>query len=324
MTVSVIGAIEPALNRTGRTLFKPFDLGKWFVLGFCAWLASLGEGGGSFNYGHSSGGGRGRAGAGQAGDVIEPALGWLAEYLWLVILLFVAGVALGLLLTWLRCRGQFMFLDGVVHNRGAVVEPWRRFRRHGNSLFGFRLVLGLVALGGLVAIAGVGLVIAWPDIAAKDFGAMAVVAIVAGTLLFVAWVIVLAIVEALLGDFVVPVMYLRDVRTVEAWRTFRREIVSGRCGQFVLFYLMKILLSMAVGIIALLATCLTCCIAALPYLGTVILLPLHVFMRCYSLYFLQQVGPEWRLLHDDPPAGLAPALTPPAPPPGDQSRPGPA
>src|SRR5436309_4649074 len=43
--VSVTSPIEPALEWTKRLLFRPFDLGKWFTLGFCAWLAYLGQGG---------------------------------------------------------------------------------------------------------------------------------------------------------------------------------------------------------------------------------------------------------------------------------------
>ena len=37
-------------------------------------------------------------------------------------------------------------------------------------------------------------------------------------------------------------------------------------------------------------------LVAIPYLGTVILLPLFVFLRCYSLCFLEQFGPSWRIL----------------------------
>jgi hypothetical protein len=33
------------LERVKRVLFQPFDLGKWFIIGFCAWLAFLGDGG---------------------------------------------------------------------------------------------------------------------------------------------------------------------------------------------------------------------------------------------------------------------------------------
>ena len=45
--INVVEPISPALERVKRMLFQPFDLGKWFVIGFCAWLACLGEGGGS-------------------------------------------------------------------------------------------------------------------------------------------------------------------------------------------------------------------------------------------------------------------------------------
>jgi len=43
----------------------------------------------------------------------------------------------------------------------------------------------------------------------------------------------------------------------------------------------------AAGPAALLVFCLTCCLAALPHLGTVILLPALVFMRCYTRYFME-------------------------------------
>ena len=63
MKISVINPISPAIERTKLVLFRPFDLGKWFKLGFCAFLATLGEGG-SPNSGGSSGGDSG----GRTGD----------------------------------------------------------------------------------------------------------------------------------------------------------------------------------------------------------------------------------------------------------------
>ena len=35
-------------------LFKPFNFAKWLTLGFCVWIAQLGEGGGSGNFDFSS------------------------------------------------------------------------------------------------------------------------------------------------------------------------------------------------------------------------------------------------------------------------------
>ena len=48
--VSVIDPIGPAFEKVKTILFRPFDLGKWFIIGFCAWLARLGEGGFHFNF----------------------------------------------------------------------------------------------------------------------------------------------------------------------------------------------------------------------------------------------------------------------------------
>ena len=42
--ISVIEPIGAAFEKTKEILFKPFDIGKWFVIGFCAWLATLGNG----------------------------------------------------------------------------------------------------------------------------------------------------------------------------------------------------------------------------------------------------------------------------------------
>ena len=48
--ISVIEPISSALEGVKSTLFKPFEMGKWFTIGFCAWLASLGQSGLNFNF----------------------------------------------------------------------------------------------------------------------------------------------------------------------------------------------------------------------------------------------------------------------------------
>ncbi len=304
MAFSVGEAISKSFERTMQMLFRPFDAGKWFVLGFCAWLAYLGEGGFSFNFNN----GFSSQGQGGGGPDFGGAKIWLAEHLALVIVLgaalFLFCLVLGLVISWLKARGQFMFLDGVARNRGAVVEPWHQFRQVGNSLFWFNLVLGLVALIILLLIVGLGLALAWFDIKTGHFGVGAVLGIVAGAGLFVVWLIVLVLICAVVRDFVAPIMYLRNVRTLEGWRIFRWEILPEHVGDFVIFYLVKFGLGIVVAIIAIVATCvaccLTCCLALLPYISTVILLPLLVFMRCYSLYFLEQAGPQWRIFAEEP------------------------
>ena len=303
---SVIDAIPAEFRRMARTMFQPFDIGKWFVLGFCAWLAQLGEGGGpnfNFNLGGWDGSGGGGGDFAGVGD-------WFEENLAVILLvgtiIFLVVLALVLLVLWLSSRGKFMFLDGVVHNRGAVVEPWHQYRPLANSLFGFRVAFGLIVLLALALIGAVCFGLAWVDIANETFGPAALAAIVIGVLSFIVIVVSAAIVAGLLDDFVVPVMYLRQRRVREAWGIFWRELGQGHVGPILLFYVMKIVLGMGVGVVALIATCLTCCLTALPYLGTVILLPVFVFLRCYSLAFIEQYGPEWQVFAYDLETPVAP------------------
>jgi hypothetical protein len=63
----------------------------------------------------------------------------------------------------------------------------------------------------------------------------------------------------------------------------------------ILYLLFKIVIGLGMGLLAVVATCATCCIAGLPFIGTVILLPLPVFQRAYSVYFLEQFGADWEV-----------------------------
>ena len=62
-SVSVTDPLTPALRRVKTILFAPFDLRKWFIIGFCAWLSSCGE--------NDGGGGGGGGGGGNGGDWSE-------------------------------------------------------------------------------------------------------------------------------------------------------------------------------------------------------------------------------------------------------------
>jgi hypothetical protein len=53
-------------------------------------------------------------------------------------------------------------------------------------------------------------------------------------------------------------------------------------------------------LLAIAIICLTCCVALLPYLNSVALLPISVFFRCDSLCFLEQFGKDWRIVETEP------------------------
>ena len=66
---------------------------------------------------------------------------------------------------------------------------------------------------------------------------------------------------------------------------------------------MQIVLGIAIGLLVLVVVLATCCIAgcflAIPYVGTVLLLPVLVFQRAYSLHFLAQFGREYDVFTPD-------------------------
>lgn len=286
MSLSVTDPISQAIERTRVILFQPFNLEKWLLLGLCAFTANLGTGGNfTFNFPIT-------LPPGEFG-------GWFRDHVVsvVVVLTVIVLMAIGFALfcLWLSSRGQFMFLDGVVHNRGAVLAPWHEYRHEGNSLFGFQIVLGLSILLALLAIVALALLLAAPDIRSRDMSGYSAAAIALGMTLGVTLMLAAAMAWTILIDFIVPVMYLRRVTVRLAWRVFFAELLAGNKGTFALYLLMRLLLGWLIGILVIVALLLTCCLAALPYVGTVILLPVLVFLRAYPLQFLEQFGPDWRV-----------------------------
>jgi len=291
--VSVIDPISPAIERVKTILFRPFDLGKWFVIGFCAWLAYLGRGGGG------GGGGPNFQHNGEARQAIEQARHFIIENLfWIVpVAIFVVAliIVLWLVIAWLSSRGRFMFLHCVANNKAEVTIPWTKFRQHANSLFGFRVVLGLIGFGvvALPIVAAIGLIVLMVH---RGGPLMSIIGIVMVILVIFTLSLVFFLIQKFTTDFVVPIMFLRRERCVAAWREFL-TILSANKGRFALYILFQIVIALCTSTIVFAAMCLTCCclacILAIPYIGTVVLLPLLVFGRAYSLYYLRQFGPQF-------------------------------
>ncbi len=296
--ISVTNPIGLAVERVRQVLFSPFDLGKWFTIGFCAWLAGLGERGGSsgrFNTGSSNHNGSDfHLQLEHARVYVVDNLAWIVPF---GIFIFALIIALAVVFIWLNCRGKFMFLYCVALNRSEVVTPWNYYRDLANSLFWFRL-----------ALAGIGMVItlpcfvfmalaAWPmfDNDSWNFGGiMIIVALFLGLMVVGTFFL---LIRKLTTDFVVPIMYLRGSRCLTAWKEFR-QLLSANVGNFVLYILFQIVIGLILGIMTLailIVCCLLCCILMIPYLGTVLLLPIIMFKRAYSLYYLAQYGPSYNV-----------------------------
>jgi hypothetical protein len=128
---------------------------------------------------------------------------------------------------------------------------------------------------------------------------------------------VLGVITKLTKDFVVPIMFLRG-RTCRAGWSELRGLLPGNVGNLILYLLFQIVLGIIIGLTVLMAILITCCVACcvmmLPYIGTVLLLPVLVFQRAYSAYYLAQFGLEFDVYPSA--AAPAPGASPLAPPAG--------
>jgi hypothetical protein len=309
MEIRYMEPVRSAWSRA-RSILYPFRLETWLTLGFAAFLSEW------------MGSGLGRRG-GTGGHVnwhggVPHPHDFLPALLWgpLLGVVLAVGLAVAIVFLWLGSRGKFVFLDDVVQKRAAIVEPWGRLARLGNSLFLWKLVFGFLAgigaVGIVLATMGSALLAWWrfetPIALAPGIALGATVLMI----LLLAW----AFVTLMLDSFVVPIMYREGISTNAAWGRFL-PLLREHTGVFVLYALFVLVLAVAFGALVTAAGVATCCVGFFfllgPYIGQVILLPLYVTYRGMSLEFLAQFGREWNIL--EPAAGNPPA-TPGAPPQG--------
>lgn len=285
--IEIFEPFGAAFELTKRILFQPFDLRKWFVIGFAAFLAGLSDGT-RIGFPTSFGGGDYEGDARMKGlsAAQEELMSWITTGVIAVVVLVV--VVMILLSMWLGSRGRFMFVDCIVRNRGAIQEPWREFRREANSLFLFSLA-SMLASFLITALLALPFIIPYLRTGEfGDFGTGYVIYLVVSAGLFM----LIAIAWSVAVWFVVPVMYRRRC---SAWAALLEvaALVAANPVPFILYVLFTLVLLMAGGIASCVLMCATCCIAAIPYVGTVVLLPLYTFYYAFTLLFLRQFGPEY-------------------------------
>ena len=298
--IQIFKPFGEAFDLMKKILFQPFDMRKWFVIGFAAWLANLGAGGGgNFNYGYNRG---------EEVQKVNDAIGQIPHPILVagIILLIVLVLALVVLFGWLRARGGFIFIDCVVKNRAAIAEPWHDFRTEGNGYFLFWLLVGfgLLICAGLLALP---LVI--PAIRNENFLRTDTVYLISATAGWILVMIFLILTWVLVASFAVPIMYRQRCRASEAF-VAATKLIAAHPGEMLLYCFFWIVLVLGSAIVGCVVTCATCCIAAIPYMGTVILLPIFVLLRAFSLLFLRQFGADYDVWVSFTPTEFLPILSP--------------
>ena len=311
MNIAFIAPLQRAWGRMERILFRPFRIETWLVMGFAAFLSEFLHGGGGRGIFRGSHRGHGRFGE-FSHTIGQKIWAFLQDPSMLVLAIVCGVVALTFLvvLMWVTARGRFIFLDNVVYERPAIIEPWKRFSRQGNSLFIWALMFWMAVIFAVLVVALpflASLRSLWSDgefhwlgllsLAGFMFMAIPVALAVAYTLLF-------------LNHFVVPIMYLHGLSATAAWSRFL-TLLRAHPVSFIAYGLLNIVLALVIGVGVAVVGFSTCCIGfilvATPYLGQVILLPVHVTLRGFGPEFLAQFGPEYDV--------FASAAAPSAPPP---------
>jgi hypothetical protein len=280
--IEILAPFGAAFEWMKAMLFRPFDVARWLTIAFAAFLSGSWGSGLNFRWG--------RWGRGdwnyrwhRHGDLSD-----LSITPWLIALL-VVGVLIALVLVfvwmWVTSRGRFIFTDCVVKNRAAIVEPWREFRREGNSFFLFSLAVALVMI--ILSAILVLMIVAVLRLFSDHEGPF--VALVLGLIVLGCVWLAFALFFALVSNFMVPVMYRRRCSAREAFLDVAKLMLHNP-GPFILFVLFGIVLVIAVGIVGTIVACLTCCIGGLPYVSTVLLLPAIVWLLAFKLLFLRQFG----------------------------------
>ncbi len=299
MNIQYWAPFSRAWDRMVIALFRPFDLGKWFTVGFTAFLAELMA---------NRGGAGGRMTPGrrihQHADLDElfefpsTAWQWLQNHpFWLSFGIFALGVGIAvvILLTWLSSRGKFMFLDNVVHSRSKVTQPWHEFKELANSLFLWRIVFGLIVIAVAILFVIQAFIIA-KDIYERGFGPEFLGPIIGVGLLIIMVIVVIAYISAFLNNFVIPIMYKNRIATNSAWRIFL-SLFSEYWGNFVLYGLFLLMLNLFATIFVFTVGLLSCCIGLvllmIPYIGSVVLLPISYTFRGLGPEFLAQFGEQF-------------------------------
>ena len=301
MNIDYIAPLTNAWNRMVKALFKPFDIAKWFVVGFTAFLAGLMEYNGGAGSNNTFERNSVNDGLHEFFTFPETAREWLIDHPVWATLIFAGLVFVFLLLvvfTWLSSRGKFMFLDNVVHDKAEVSAPWKEYSKEGNSLFIWRLIFGLLSF----FVTAASLYYAYMHFREMYFDGVPLISALGNLLGIIFWMfivfIVIAYISLFLTDFVVPVMYKHRLSASRAWFKFM-SILWPKLGYFLLYGLFVFLLAIVVAMLIVAFGFLTCCIGFLlliiPYIGSVILLPISYTYRAYSVEFLAQFGEEFNL-----------------------------
>jgi hypothetical protein len=246
--VSAVDSVSPAIEHAKAQLFRPFRLGQWSrlaLVGLFAGELSSGGGysGGNFQIPSHTGGGR--------HDYLLSTFPDPWIFAPLIIGLLIALPFLWLLLMYLNSRLRFVLFDSVIAKRCEIRRMWAQRGEPALKYFLWQIVFGLISLAGMAIIIGVpalfALALGWFS-APRDHLVGWILAGIVVFFVFMAWIVVIAVVHVFTKDFVVPQMALEGISAFEGWSRLWK-MVKGEKGGYAGYAGMKLLLAIGAAFI---------------------------------------------------------------------------
>ncbi|MEM6885125.1 MAG: hypothetical protein AAF571_08835 [Verrucomicrobiota bacterium] len=315
---AVLIPIEQAWKQMLRVLFEPFHIQKWFIIGFSCFLAKLveylsnvhsaissvipeNETSTFSSLSHSAEGFVGLFSIssllGQSGD--QNFLNWLeslshsmgsfnVDALIVVLVLgILAAITLFLLaITWLDCRGVFMFIDNIALDRGDIIESWKKYASQAWQLFWFYLIL-LIAVIAVIVVGGYTI-----KTLGVTFDRENPITLLLLGLAFLGFSLLTALLLFLFKASVIPRMFAGPYGLLPALLD-SLQLLAKYPLEWILFTMVHFALWLASYFIIIFCCITSCCMAYLPYIHFVVFLPLYLFLMSYNLTFIRQFGTGW-------------------------------
>jgi hypothetical protein len=380
MPVSAVDCVQSALQHTRAQLFTRFRWGQWSRLALVGILAAelhvggcgFGNLGGGFPHPQKTGHGFpspstlfsdlfSRLSSGLSSE--RSPLDWLpippahisehlAQFVGLLVLGMFAVMLLSFAFLYVNSVFRFILFDSVLRRECSISDGWRRWHRAGARFFLWQIVFQISVWLFFAVLVGVPLAVTlaagWGTDLRDHTGRLIVGVIFAAGLLLL-FVVTVAVVQVLAKDFLVPIMALEGLDFADGWHRLL-AIVRREQGRFAVYLLLKLVLSIAAGILFTIIAIVPALFVVVPgvvavvagkaaglglsvatislaiIMGTVLLLlliyliafvcvPATVFFPAYALYFFASRYPTLAVLLNPAPAPL------PQQPPVPQSQP---
>jgi len=347
LNYSATAVISPAIERTRQFLFRPFYLGRFLKLTLVGLLTEGGTSSFNFNSSVPSGHSGGQTN-GLDTPFHLPIPHWQALALvGLILAVMLVTIPIGIFIRYLLIRLRFSFFDCVLYGEDRIAPGWRKYHRQALRYLGMSICVTAVWWLLLIPV-GYEVYRHFQPLfhtlfSGGDFTFWDLLPLI-GTLfpVLMIWALVAYLVDTTLGCFALPRIALEDASISEALEDVWFDIVAEP-GQFALFFLFRVLLSIAASIVAVILLIVPLIVLAivgvlvglvLKAISTTALLALGIpaaivvfmlvlaaliglsgtigtFRRNYALLFYGGRYPELaRMLWPPPPLPVAPARQP--------------